>query len=242
MPGVVRDRDVLEAALGLALEDSQFFLVYKPVFDLARGRMSHAEALLRWRHPVQGVIAPNLFLPALEESGLIVPLGRQILSSACERAAAWRGGGRDLDVSVNLSAAELASPGIVAAVADALRWSGLEAPALMLELSEGTLAADEQLSRERLEALRELGVRVALDNFRPGRSRIAGLLRFPIDAVKLDRSVCLGAGADSEEVIALITRQGRMLGLDVLGYTASRRRGCERAPARAPAAALAHVA
>jgi EAL domain-containing protein (putative c-di-GMP-specific phosphodiesterase class I) len=241
MPGVVRDRDVLEAALGLALEESQFFLVYKPVFELARGRMSHAEALLRWRHPLHGVIAPDLFLPALEESGLIVPLGRQILSSACARAALWRGRGRDLDVSVNLSAAELASRGIVAAVADALSWSGLEASALMLEVSEDTLVADEQLSLQRLAALRSFGVRVALDNFCGGSSRLAGLLRFPIDAIKLDRSLYPGEGADSAQLVALLARLGPMHGLDVLGYAASQRRECEQSRTRAPAAALVHA-
>lgn len=236
MTPLVRDRDVLETALGVALEESQFFLLYKPVFDLACCRMSHAEALLRWRHPLHGVIAPDGFLPALEESGLIVPLGRQILSSACARAVAWRCRRRDLAVSVNLSAAELASPGIVAAVADALEWSGLEAPALMLELSEGTLIADEELSRRRLAALKALGVGVALDNFCGEGARLAGLLRFPIDAVKLDRSLCLGDGFESEELVQL----GRMLGLEVLGYTASQRR--TQAPAGAPMAALAQVA
>lgn len=224
MQSVMHDRDALDAALALALEESQFFLVYKPVFDLRRGRMSHAEALLRWRHPLHGVIAPDRFLPALEQSGLIVPLGAQILASACGRAAAWRRRGRDLGVSVNLSAAELAAPGIVASVVDAIEWSGLDARVLMLELSESTLLADERLSQRRLPALRRLGVGIAFDNFDPGSSELAGLLRFPIDAVKIDRSLCLGDGREAEELLRVIAQLGRMPGLEVLGYAAPRRR------------------
>jgi len=201
-------------ALAQALADSQCFLVYQPVFDLRSERMNGAEALLRWRHPLWGTIPPDRFLPLAEDTGLIVPIGRWVLGTACEQAAQWRTR-HDLGISINLSTRQLNDGHLVADLESALSRSALEPGAVTLEITEATLMADEAVSTAVLGELRTLGVRVAIDDFGTGRCSLAQLAAFPIDAIKIDR--CFVSDPDGMLLVRMIVKLARMLGLETLG-------------------------
>jgi EAL domain-containing protein (putative c-di-GMP-specific phosphodiesterase class I) len=201
-------------ALATALADSQFFLVYQPVFDLRTERMNAAEALLRWRHPLWGTIPPDRFLPVAEETGLIVPIGRWVLRNACEQAAEWRER-RDLGISINISAGQLADKDLEADVESALALSGLAPEAVTLEISEASLMRDEAAGAAVLGALRAQGVRIAIDDFGTGRCSLAQLAALPIDAIKIDRSFV--SAPDGLLLVRMIVKLGKVLGLETLG-------------------------
>ena len=215
MQTVVRDRLALGIDLRHALEDGQFFLVYQPILDLQGGAVTGVEALLRWRHPERGVVLPDGFIPALEQSGLIVEVGSWVLTEACRQTAEWRAGGHELDVSVNVSARQLEADGLAGDVARALAASGLPADALILEITETTIMQDTDATIGRLTALKAIGVRLAVDDFGTGYSSLAYLRKFPVDALKIDRSF-INAVAESPEAAALIhtlVHLGKALGL-----------------------------
>jgi len=181
-----------EPAAGLegALERREFVVLYQPIVDLVTLRMVGAEALLRWRHPVRGVLPPAAFIPAAEASGLIVPIGAWTLQEACRRAAGWDGGrpGASLiGVAVNVSGRQVRDPGMVAVVEEALERSGLQARALLLELTE-TVLLEQRVVGATLERLKRLGVRLAVDDFGTGHSSLQYLARFPLDVLKVDMS------------------------------------------------------
>ena len=189
------ERLALEGDLRLALERDELVLVYQPVVELETGRTVAAEALVRWRHPRRGLVGPAEFIPFAEETGLIVPLGRQVLARACRQAAAWQraglGAGEEgapLVVAVNVSGQQLEAPDFVGEVAAALAESGLAAGALTLEITEYSVVERPDAVRERLTALRALGVRVAIDDFGTGYSALSQLQQFPIDVLKVDRA------------------------------------------------------
>lgn len=209
----------LEAALRLALDDSELFLAYQPLFDLRSDQLTGAEALIRWRHPLRGVIAPAAFLPAAEASGLITPIGEWVLRTACRRAARWRRGERPIGISVNLSRRQLADDGVVAAVASALSVSGLDPAALTLEVSESALAGDVAVPASRLRELKDVGVRIAIDNFGGGSWSLSYLSGLPVDALKIDRAFVSGTmpAGDAAVLIAMIVKTGKLLGVPVLG-------------------------
>jgi diguanylate cyclase (GGDEF)-like protein/PAS domain S-box-containing protein len=180
----------LEAELRWAIANDELLLHYQPIMDLATGRVSSAEALVRWQHPERGLVPPAEFVPLAEATDLVLPLGRWVLQTACRAAAAWpRAAGADgVPVSVNVSGRQLQRPGFVEDVAEALRASGLPARRLVLEVTESVLLADLDTALKRLEALRALGVRVALDDFGTGYSSLAYLQRLPVDVLKIDRT------------------------------------------------------
>jgi diguanylate cyclase (GGDEF)-like protein/PAS domain S-box-containing protein len=180
----------LEAELRWAISNDELLLHYQPIMDLATGRVSSAEALVRWQHPERGLVPPAEFVPLAEATDLVLPLGRWVLQTACRAAAAWpRAAGADgVPVSVNVSGRQLQRPGFVEDVAEALRASGLPARRLVLEVTESVLLADLDTALKRLEALRALGVRVALDDFGTGYSSLAYLQRLPVDVLKIDRT------------------------------------------------------
>src|SRR5439155_16451710 len=132
----VRDRLEMDMHLRVALDKEQFVLVYQPMFDLRSGAVNGVEALIRWDHPERGVVLPDRFVPLLEETGLIVPVGRWVLVEACAQAAHWHRAGTDIDVSVNVSARQLDSDQLVHDVRDALEFSGLNPGSLILEVTE----------------------------------------------------------------------------------------------------------
>ena len=218
MQEAVDDHLNLESDLLVALEAHQFFLLYQPTFDLSSGAFSSVEALLRWRHPTRGVILPDDFIPALEASGLIVPVGRWVLHEACRQGAAWAHQGHPVTVSINVSAKQLERDQIVTDVHDALVNSGFDPALCVLELTESTLMHNVEETVGRLTLLKALGVRLAVDDFGTGYSSMAYLRQFPIDVLKIDRSFVSGI-TDSSEAVALVhamVQLGKALGLETV--------------------------
>jgi diguanylate cyclase (GGDEF)-like protein len=220
MQTAVQDRLELQMDLAEALADGQFFLLYQPVFDLETERMTGIEALIRWRHPTRGVIPPDSFIPIAEDTGLIVPIGRWVLHTACEQAALWWRQGRQLSISVNVSARQLERDDLIDDVRQALRVTGLNPASLTLEITETALMRHPDAAAQRLRALKTLGLRIALDDFGTGYSSLAYLRQFPVDALKIDRSFVSGIAASHESSNALIhtlIQLGKTLGVRTLG-------------------------
>jgi EAL domain-containing protein (putative c-di-GMP-specific phosphodiesterase class I) len=186
--------------LETALEDEQFFLVYQPEIDLHSNAFVGVEALIRWRHPQRGVMSPDEFVPELESSGLILAVGRWALATACAQGAEWHDKGFRFTVSVNISARQFAWSGFVDEVEDVITTSRFPAALLVLEFSQDTLAGDET---DRLSALNQLGVRLAIDDFEPGHSLLDDLARIPITVLKLDRRF-VATLSESPEATALV--------------------------------------
>jgi diguanylate cyclase (GGDEF)-like protein/PAS domain S-box-containing protein len=192
----------LRADLKAAIAAGELTLAYQPIFDLASGEISGCEALLRWEHAVRGTVSPAIFIPVAEDSGLIIPLGRWVLERACADAVSFQQANSrasQYTVSVNISARQLHRLEIVEEVGDALRSSGLDPGSLVLEITESLLIDDMDLAIERLEALRELGVRVAVDDFGTGYSSLNYIRRLPIDVLKIDKQFIDSVDADNKD-------------------------------------------
>jgi EAL domain-containing protein (putative c-di-GMP-specific phosphodiesterase class I) len=200
------------------LASDQFFLLYQPTIDLSTGAFTGVEALLRWRHPTRGVVQPDDFIPALESSGLIVPVGQWVLETACRQGARWQKQGHRFVMSVNVAAKQLQRDRIVDSVYGALSASGFDADMLVLELTESALMQDVDATVTRLQMLKAVGVRLAIDDFGTGFSSLAYLQQFPIDILKIDRSFISGIGdADkSAAIIHTFVQLGKALGLEVI--------------------------
>jgi diguanylate cyclase (GGDEF)-like protein len=218
MHRAIRDRMELEMDLHEALTNREYFLVYQPTFDLREMRPTGVEALLRWRHPRRGVVQPNDFIPMLEETGLIVAAGRWVLEEACLQAAAWKSAGQPVRMAVNVSARQLDADDFIRHVNDALEVSGLEPAWLTLEITETALMRNANATAQRLIALKQLGVRVAIDDFGTGYSSLGHLQRFPVDALKIDRSFVarLTRNPESEALIRTLVQLGKALALETL--------------------------
>ena len=192
-------RLVLESELRRAVDRKQFVLAYQPVIDLRSGEVVGSEGLIRWSHPTRGIVHPGEFVSILESTGLIEPVGRWVVDEACRQAAAWAATLPSMAwVSVNVSAAQLRSDAFFACVRDSLATHGLCPSRLTLEVTE-SLALDDSIETvERLTALRELGVQIAVDDFGTGYSSLSYLRRLPIDKLKIDRAFVDGLGSDPE--------------------------------------------
>jgi diguanylate cyclase (GGDEF)-like protein len=197
MRSMIESRSVLDAELNAALQDNQFFLLYQPICDLRSHKVVGLEAFVRWQHPTRGVLEPADFLPLAEETGLIVPIGRWVLEEACTRAAAWEVTGHRVGVSVNVSANQLNRDGFATDVRRALQQSGIAPSLLTLEIEETTVMRDVAASAERLRELKQLGVRIAIDDFGNGYAYRSGLQQMPLDFLKVDRRSL--AEADDED-------------------------------------------
>jgi len=193
-------RFALEADLRRALERDELVLYYQPRISARTGRIAGAEALLRWRHPQRGLVAPGEFIALAEETGLIVPIGEWVLKAACAGARQWRDRGFDLRVSVNLSARQFAEKTLVQDVARALRSSGLAPEALELEATETMVMQNPALAAQTLDELKGLRVGLSLDDFGIGYSSLSYLKMFPFDVLKIDRAFVSGIPADREDV------------------------------------------
>jgi diguanylate cyclase (GGDEF)-like protein len=178
----------LDAELKHAVEHEEFVLAYQPVFDLATMSISGVEALLRWRHPTRGMIAPDDFIAHLEETDLITRVGRWVLDEATARGGEWHRRGQRLEISVNLSARQLDDDAIVDDIRHALERSGLDPHALCVEVTETAIMRDVESATRRLQAIRSLGARIAIDDFGTGYSSLAHLQKLPADVLKIDRS------------------------------------------------------
>ncbi|MDR5901631.1 EAL domain-containing protein [Halomonas icarae] len=186
---VTEDMVLLRHDLHTALHDDQFELFYQPIVEAVSGRLRGLEALIRWRHPKKGMIAPGMFIPLAEQTGQIIPLGRWVLRRACRDAAIMcRAGRRDLPVAVNISSLQFRRSGFLADVQSALDDAGLPPELLELEITESVLLNGAESAIELIEALKGMGVRVALDDFGTGFSSLSYLRDLPIHKVKLDRA------------------------------------------------------
>jgi diguanylate cyclase (GGDEF)-like protein/PAS domain S-box-containing protein len=207
----------LETDLRRALLREEFLLHYQPVISLRTGRITGAEALLRWQHPERGMVPPMDFIPLAEETGLIVPIGAWVLREACRQLKQWqrRAGLPSLEVSVNLSSGQFQGPGLLTDVAEVLRETGLSPRSLRLEVTESLLMEkDPQIARNMTE-LRSMGVRIDLDDFGTGYSSLAYLHQFPIDTLKIDRSFVQRIGETEEALEIVNTILALAQGLDM---------------------------
>jgi EAL domain-containing protein (putative c-di-GMP-specific phosphodiesterase class I) len=186
----------MERDLRRLVANDEFELHYQPLVDLERGEINGFEALLRWNHPVRGMIGPGEFIPLAEETGLIVPIGEWVLRKACAEAARWPA---NLTIAVNLSPAQFRSPQLVPNVMSALAFARIAPHRLELEVTESVIMQDRDAAFAALGELRQRGVRIALDDFGTGYSSLSFLQGFPFDKVKIDRSFVKELASPREE-------------------------------------------
>jgi diguanylate cyclase (GGDEF)-like protein/PAS domain S-box-containing protein len=200
-----------------AMERDEFELFYQPKVDLESGRVTGAEALLRWRNPVRGLLPPAQFVPILEETGLISAVGRQVLAKACHQAMEWRAAGFGrIPVAVNLSASQFRGGQLAEEVELTLQASGLPHADLELEMTESVLLKDYEQARAPLEKLVAKGVRASLDDFGTGYSSLSSLHNLPVQCVKIDRSFTQGLRPGRNTIVAAIINVAHTLGMRVV--------------------------
>lgn len=250
----VVDRLERVTSLREAIDHDDLVVHYQPIFSLESGIAVGVEALLRWRHPERGIVAPGEFIPIAEQTGLIVPLGQRVLEQACRQVREWQCADlldRPLWVSVNISVQQLERPGLLEAVQDALRWSQLAPEDLVLEVTESVVSKDVDAIIAKLSELKHLGVRIAIDDFGTGYSSLSYLHRLPVDILKIDREFVAQLDGDDghARLAATVVKLARALHLDVIAEGIERpeqaaelrRLGCDlgqgflHAPAMEPA-------
>jgi diguanylate cyclase (GGDEF)-like protein len=213
------ERLELESDLRHALERGEFLLHYQPKVEIATGLIIGTEALLRWKHPLRGLMSPMDFIPLAEETGLIVPIGEWVLATACARNKVWQAQGlTELGVAVNLSARQFEDPLLLPKLTRIIRDSGLEPSTLQLEITESMVMSNADRAVAVLEKLKSIGVRIAIDDFGTGYSSLAYLKRFPIDTLKVDRSFIRDIPADSgdQKITSAIVAMAHSLKLKVV--------------------------
>ncbi|MEU4676307.1 EAL domain-containing protein [Micromonospora sp. NPDC023737] len=212
-------RAELIADLRRAVDEGQLHLEFQPIVDLATGAVRSAEALVRWRHPRLGLLSPARFLPLAEETGLIVQIDRWVIHEACRSAATWRDRPTEATVAVNIAAAHLRRPDLIATVTAATAAAGLAPRTLTLELTESALIDGSEAVLERLRQLRELGIRIAIDDFGTGYSSLSYLHRIPATELKIDRSFVARLDLDDDRAYAtveMVTRLANAFDLSVV--------------------------
>jgi diguanylate cyclase (GGDEF)-like protein len=218
MQTAVQTRMELEMDLRMAVENQEFFLVYQPTVDLKDMRPTGMEALIRWKSPTRDIVAPDEFIGLLEETGLIIDVGRWVMREACRQGARWHASGYPIGVAVNVSARQLDTDDFVSDVQHALADAGLDPDFLTVEITETTLMRDVEQTATRLAMLKELGVRIAIDDFGTGYSSMAHLQRFSVDALKIDRSFVsqMSHNKESETIIRSLVQLGKALSIETL--------------------------
>jgi len=215
----VQHRTKLAALLHGAQQRNEIFLQYQPQVDIDSGRIIGVEALMRWRRPDLGIISPTEFIPIAEDTGLIQPLGEWALQRACEQTRRWHDAGHDdLTLAVNLSVRQLGDPGVGERVITILRKTGIPAHALELEITENLLLQPTEDILRLLNDLNELGVRLTVDDFGIGYSSLSYLQRFPIKALKIDRTFVsrIGIARNDDTIVGAIIALAQSLHLRVL--------------------------
>jgi len=213
------ERVAIETQLRQALEKGELSLAYQAKTSLATGGITGVEALLRWHNPELGEVTPTRLIPVAEETGLIIPIGRWVLETACARNVAWqREGLRPVSMAVNLSPVQFTDPGVVEHVEAVLRDTGMAPELLELEITESVVMHDTHRAAGILKGLKQLGVRIAIDDFGTGYASLSQLRRFPIDSLKVDRSFVreLAANAGDRSIARAIIAMGRSLSLTVI--------------------------
>jgi diguanylate cyclase (GGDEF)-like protein/PAS domain S-box-containing protein len=216
---LITERLELENKLRRALEREQFTLTYQPRVDMRTRKIVGVEALLRWHLPEQEYVEPSRFIPVAEEIGLIVPIGKWVLRTACMQARAWLDQALpEVIMSVNVSARQFRQDNLVETIADVLRETGLPPRCLEIEITESTVMHDAEQFISMLDELSELGVQIALDDFGTGYSSLSYLKRFPVDRLKVDRSFVqdIATDADDATIVRTIIALGHNLGLKVV--------------------------
>jgi diguanylate cyclase (GGDEF)-like protein/PAS domain S-box-containing protein len=236
MDALMQQRRALELDLRKALAGGEFELYFQPLVNLAKDNICGFEALLRWNHPVRGLVPPLEFIPLAEETELIVPIGEWVLYQACLEAAKWPS---HIRVAVNVSSVQFKSRNLTAAVTGALARSGLAAQRLELEITESVLLSNTDSTLATLHQLRALGARISMDDFGTGYSSLSYLRSFPFDKIKIDRSFIhdLASDEDSMAIIRAVTGLGNSLGMATTGEGVEtqeeldylRREGCTEA-------------
>ena len=208
----------VEAELRVALEQRHFVLHYQPKFGLADGRLSGVEALVRWAHPTRGLLPPGAFIEVAERSGLMGPLGRQVLQMAVAQCRQWLDQGIRLNVAVNVSPMQFGDPNFLGDVLGAVQRADVPPGLLSIEITESMAMTDFGATATRLARLREAGVHVALDDFGIGFSNLSQLSRLPLDILKIDRSLVQGLGSDpkAEAIVSAIIGMAHALGCRVI--------------------------
>jgi diguanylate cyclase (GGDEF)-like protein len=219
MTDSMHERLALENDLRRGLAAGEFELSFQPVMSAKTGRIITAEALLRWRHPLRGVIGPSSFIPLAEESGLMIPLGEWVIRETCRYAAAWQlTHGSQIRLAVNLSATQFRHQNLVEVIRSALAAENLDARCLEIELTESAVMTNPEESVGVLKQLRKMGVTVAVDDFGTGYSSLSYLRRFPIDKLKIDRSFVrdLATSRTDESIVRAIISLAHSVGLQVV--------------------------
>ncbi|HXY97421.1 MAG TPA: EAL domain-containing protein [Steroidobacteraceae bacterium] len=234
MTDSMHERLALENDLRRGLAAGEFELSFQPVMSAKTGRIITAEALLRWRHPLRGVIGPSSFIPLAEETGLMIPLGEWVIREACRYAAAWQiTHGSQLRIAVNLSATQFRHQNLVEVIRSALAAEDLDPRCLEIELTESAVMTNPEESVGVLKQLRKMGVTVAVDDFGTGYSSLSYLRRFPIDKLKIDRSFVrdLATSRTDESIVRAIISLAHSVGLQVVaeGVETEEQLGCVRA-------------
>jgi diguanylate cyclase (GGDEF)-like protein len=217
----VRERIELEAALRTALAEGQLSVAYQPIVELATGQPIGAEALVRWQHPTRGPIPPMTFIPVAEEAGMIGPIGTWVRTEALRQLALWRADGTvddDFYLSINVSPRQLSEAGLPLVVSAELLRYGVPARAVALEMTESVMVDGSSVTARVLFELRELGVRLLVDDFGTGFSALGYLRRFPVTGVKIDRSFVSGLGQsiEDEEIVRAVVAMSYALGLSIV--------------------------
>jgi diguanylate cyclase (GGDEF)-like protein/PAS domain S-box-containing protein len=213
------ERQSIEEGLRRALDRKEFTLHYQPKVDLRTGKISGAEALLRWNHPVRGSVSPALFVPIAEDCGLIVPIGNWVMREACRQTRVWLDMGLELsNMAVNMSAMEFRREGLLEGIFEILDETGLDPACLELELTESALVKHPDSAALLLKKLREKGVRLAVDDFGTGYSSLSYLRKFPVDVLKIDQSFIhqLTTVPNETGIVTAIIAIGRSLNLRIV--------------------------
>ena len=219
MPARFVGRVMAENSLRRGLAREELTVFFQPQANLATGQIDSTEALVRWRHPSRGLVLPDDFIPLAEETGLIISLGEWVLRAACSQNEAWlRAGLSPLRIAVNLSALQLEQPNLVRMVADVLRETHLGPESLELEITESTTMRSPDRAINALRELRELGVRISMDDFGVGYSSLAHLRDLPIQTLKIDRSLIAGITRSSNDaaIVTAIIAMANSLNLEVV--------------------------
>ena len=208
----------IEDDLKQALEDGSLYLGFQPIVDLTSGTVVGAESLIRWVHPTRGMVSPDIFITLAEEVGLISEIGLLVLEKACQVVSQWRAKAQPLYVSINVSALQIPNALPPATIISALARHGLPPDALAIEITEGVLMGNVSVAQTWMTQLGEAGLRVYLDDFGTGYSSLSYLKRFPLNAVKIDKSFIHDLAEDSNDkaLVNAIVTMAKSLSLDVI--------------------------